>query len=92
MFVTNGSRRALRSISGRPDTSQAANMQEIEGVINEVYAALAVGRSLSAGEARQSGFVDAAQLTVDVSGLHLHIRERRDGARIFGRPIEAGPG
>ena len=27
-----------------------------------------------------------------IGGLHLHVRERCDGARIFGSPVEASPG
>jgi hypothetical protein len=53
-------------------------MQKIESIKDGVNAALAVGRRLSVGEARQSGRVDAAELAV----------ERRGRARIFGRPIE----
>ena len=67
-------------------------MQEIERVIDETHAALAVGRRLGVGEARQAGLVDAAEFAVDIGGLHVQIRERRDGARIFGSPVEAGPG
>ena len=67
-------------------------MQEIEGVIDEMHAALAVGRRLGVGEARQSGFVNAAEFAIEVGGLHIQVRERRRGTWIFGRPIEAGPG
>ena len=27
-----------------------------------------------------------------IGGLHVQVRERRDGARIFGGPVEPGPG
>ena len=70
----------------------AGEMQKIEGVIDEMHAALAVGRRLGVGEARQSGFVDAAEFAVEIGGLHVQVRERRDGAWIFGRPVEAGSG
>jgi hypothetical protein len=44
------------------------------------------------GEAGQSGVVDATEFTVDIGGLHVHVRKRRDGARIFGGPVQAGSG
>ena len=69
----------------------AVEVQEIEGVIDELHAALAVGRRLGMGEARQSGVIDAAEFAVEIGGLRLHIRERRDGAWIFVAPVEAGP-
>ena len=61
----------------------AVEVQEIEGVIDQPHAALAVGRRLGVGEARQSGVVDAAEFAVDIGGLHVQIRERGDDARIF---------
>ena len=64
-------------------------MQKIEGVVDEPNLALAVGRGLGVGEARQSGVVDAAELAVEIGGLHL---ERRDGVRIFVGPVEPRPG
>ena len=67
-------------------------MQEIEGVIDEPHLALAVGRRLRLREARQSGVVDAAEFAVEIGGLHLQVRERRDGARIFVGPVEPGSG
>ena len=67
-------------------------MQEIERVIDEVHATLAVGCGLGLGEARQSGVIDAAEFAVDIGGLYVHVGERRDCAWIFGRPVEAGPG
>ena len=70
----------------------AVKMQEIESVIDEVHAALAVGRRLGLGEARQAGVVDAAELAVEISGLHVEVGERGDGARIFVGPVEPGPG
>jgi hypothetical protein len=67
-------------------------MQEVEGIVDESRAALAVGRCLRLGEARQTGLVKAAELAVDVGGLlHPHIGERRDGAWIFVGPVEPGP-
>ena len=67
-------------------------MQEIESVIDEMHAALAVGRRLRLREARQSGVVDAAEFAVDIGGLHVQVRERRDGAWIFVGPVEPSPG
>src|ERR1700722_364923 len=49
----------------------AVKMQEIEGVIDEPHLALAVGRCLGVGEARQSRFTNATEFTVDVGGLHV---------------------
>ena len=66
-------------------------MQEIESVIDELHIALAVGRRLGMGEARQSSLIDAAEFAVEISGLHVQVRERRDGARIFVGPVEPGP-
>jgi hypothetical protein len=43
-------------------------------------------------EAWQSGFVNAAQLAVDIGGLDVQVREGRDGAWMLGCPVEAGPG
>jgi hypothetical protein len=48
-------------------------MQEIEGVVDELDAAFAVGRRLGLGEARQSCAINAAEFAVDVGGLHSHI-------------------
>src|SRR5258708_22316686 len=67
------------------------HMQEIEGVINEPDAALAVGRRLGAGEAWQSSLVDAAELAVKIGGLHSEVRKRGDDARIFVSPVKPGP-
>ena len=58
-------------------------MHEIEGIIDEMHVALAVRRRLRLGEAWQSGVVDATKLTVNVGGLHVEVRERCDGARVF---------
>ena len=44
------------------------------------------------GEARQTSVVDATEFAVDVGGLHIWVRERCDGAWIFGGPIQAGSG
>jgi hypothetical protein len=82
----------LRLTSGRPETSQPERMQKIEGVVDEMHAALAVGGRLGMGEARQPGIVDAAELAVEIGRLHVHVGERCDGARVFGGPVEAGPG
>ena len=72
---------------GQPRGVLAIDVQEVEGVINEPRAALAICRRLSEGEARQSSLVNAAELAIDVGGLHIHIGERRDGARIFVGPV-----
>ena len=61
-------------------------MQEIECVIDEPHLALTVSRRLGVREARQSGVVDAAEFAIQIGGL------RRNGARIFVGPVEAGPG
>ena len=82
----------MRLTSGRPETSQPERMQKIEGVVDEMHAALAVGGRLGMGEARQPGLVDAAELAVEIGRLHVHVGERCDGARVFGGPVEAGPG
>ena len=66
-------------------------MQEIESVIDELHVALAVGRRLGVGEARQSSLVDAAEFAVEIGGLDVQVRERRDGAWIFVGPVEPGP-
>ena len=66
-------------------------MQKIESVIDEVHAALAVGRRLGLREARQSGVVDAAEFAVEIGGLDVQARQRREGARIFVGPVEPGP-
>jgi hypothetical protein len=66
-------------------------MHEIENVIERPHFALAVGRYLGVGEARQSGGVDATKLTVDVGSLLLRFASG-DDARIFARPVEPGPG
>ena len=65
-------------------------MQEIEGVIDEMHAAFAVGSSLGMGEAWQTGVVYSAEFAVDVGGLY--VRDRRYGGRVFSGPGEAGPG
>jgi hypothetical protein len=57
-----------------------------------MHAALAVGRRLCLGEARQASVVDATEFAVDVGGLHIQVRERRDDAWIFVSPVESGPG
>jgi hypothetical protein len=67
-------------------------MQEIEGVIDEQHASLAIGGRLSIGEAGQASLIDAAKFAVEISGLDVQVRKRRRGARIFAGPIEAGPG
>jgi hypothetical protein len=67
-------------------------MQEIESVIDEPCTALAVGRRLRLGETRQSSLIDAAELTIEIGGLHVQVGQRCAGARIFVSPIEAGPG
>jgi hypothetical protein len=67
-------------------------VDEIESVKDEPSGALGVGRCLDAREAGQSGIVDAAELAIEIGGLHLQTRQRRGGARIFGGPVKAGPG
>jgi hypothetical protein len=67
-------------------------MQKIESAVDELHAALAIGGRLGVGEARQSGVVDAAELAVEIGGLHVHVGERRDGAWIFRGPVEARSG
>jgi hypothetical protein len=54
--------------------------------------ALAVGGRLGMGEARQARVVDAAEFAVDISGLHVQVRKRRDGTWICGGPVQAGAG
>jgi hypothetical protein len=70
----------------------AIDVQEVEGVIDERRAALAICRSLGEGEARQSSLVNAAELAFKIGSLHVHTGERRNGARIFVAPVEPGPG
>ena len=65
-------------------------MQEIESVIDEPSAPLAISRRLRMGEARQSGIIDATEFPVDVGGLDIWIRERCNGAWIFLSPVESG--
>jgi hypothetical protein len=55
-------------------------MQEIETVINEVHIAFAVSRGLGVGESRQPSLIDAAEFTIEVSGVDVQVRERCDGA------------
>ena len=54
------------------------DMQEVEGIVDEPRAALAVGRGLRLGEARRPGVVNAAEFAVDIGGLHPHVGERRN--------------
>ena len=39
----------------------------------------------------QPSLVDAAEFTIEVSGLDVQVGERCNGAWIFAGPIEAGP-
>jgi hypothetical protein len=78
-------------MSDKPEVP-AVKVQEIEGVVDESHPALAVGRRLGVGKARQSDLVDAAELAIEIGGLRPHIRQRRDCAWIFAGPVEAGPG
>ena len=80
---------AARQLRERPLYRKRGNRPE--GVIDEVHAALAVRRRLDLGEAPQSGNVDAAELAIDVGGLHVQICKRGDGARIFACPVEGLP-
>ena len=57
-----------------------------------MYAAFAISSRLRLRKARQSGVVDAAEFAINIGGLHVQVRKRRGGARIFVRPVEAGPG
>ena len=71
----------------------AGKMQEIERIIDEMHAALAVGRRLGVGEAWQVRLRQRRpQFAIKVGALHVQVRERRRGTWIFGRPIEAGSG
>jgi len=67
-------------------------MQEIESVIDEQRGALAIGRRLRLGEARQTSVVDATEFAVGIGGLYVQVRECGDGARIFVCPVEPGAG
>jgi hypothetical protein len=71
---------------------KAGEVQEIEGIDDEPYFALAVSRRLGMGKAGQSGVVDAAELAVDIGGLQAEVRECGDDTGIFRSPVEAGPG
>ena len=55
----------------------AGKMQEIESVKDELHVALAVGRRLRLREARQSRIVDAAELAVEIGGLHVQVAKAR---------------
>jgi hypothetical protein len=79
-------------VDGRVLEGEAADVQEIESVIDEINVALAVRGGLGVGEARQSSVVDPAEFAIEIGGLHVHAGERCNGARILGRPVEAGPG
>jgi len=70
----------------------AVDVDEIESVKDEPSGALAVGRCLDAREARQSGIIDAAELAIEIGGLHVQVRKRCDGARIFVSPVEPSAG
>jgi hypothetical protein len=48
-------------------------MQEIEGIVDKLRAALAVGRCLNLREAQQSGVINAAEFAVEIGGLRLHM-------------------
>ena len=76
----------------QPRDIPAVEMQEIEGVIDECTPRSPSVAAWVLGEARQSGIVDATKLAVDIGGLHVHVREGRDGARIFVSPVEPSPG
>jgi hypothetical protein len=67
-------------------------MQQVEGIIDEMHAALAVRRCLRMRKARQSSIVDAAEFAVEIGRLHVYVGEHCGGAWIFGSPIEPGPG
>jgi hypothetical protein len=66
-------------------------MQEIESVIDELYIAFTIGRRPGLRESRQPSLIDAAQFAIDVSGLDVQVRQRRDRAWIFVGPVEPGP-
>jgi hypothetical protein len=67
-------------------------VQEIESVIDEPHFVLAVCGRLRLCEARQSGLVDAAELAIDIGGLHIHVRQGGNHAWIFARPVEPSAG
>jgi hypothetical protein len=58
-------------------------VQEIEGVVDEPHIALAVSGRLCIREARQSSLIHATQFAIDVGSLHVQIRQRGNGVRIF---------
>jgi hypothetical protein len=63
----------------------SVEMQKIESVIDELHIAFAVSGRLGVSEGRQPSIIDAAEFTVDVSGLDVQVRKRGDGAWIFCR-------
>jgi hypothetical protein len=69
-------------VSERKLPNSSAEIHNREGRVSPL-------RRLGASEARQSSFVDAAEFTIEIGGLHIEIGERRDGAWIFLRPVEA---
>jgi hypothetical protein len=42
------------------------------------------------GESWQSSLIDAAEFAVEIRGVDVQVRERRNGAWIFVRPVEPG--
>jgi hypothetical protein len=50
-------------------------VQKFERVMDEMHIALAVGCGLRLRKTRQSAVVNAAELAVDIGGLHIEVRE-----------------
>lgn len=64
-------KRLLAPDEGQVRYVPAVNMQEIESVVDELHAALAIGRRLRQGNAWQSSFINAAQLAINVGVFTL---------------------
>jgi hypothetical protein len=64
-------------------------VQDIESVIDDVNAALAIGGRLGLSEARQSGRVNATEFPVEITRLHIQVRQRGHGGRIFVGPVQS---
>ena len=69
----------------------SAKMENIESIIDDMNAALAIARRLSLGKARRSRIVDAAEFAVDIGGLHIQVRKGSNHAWIFAGPVQPGP-
>jgi hypothetical protein len=77
---------------GKPRDVAAVEVQEVERVMGETGSAFAIRRRLGVSEARKSRFINSAEHAVEIGGLHVQVRERGDGARIFVGPIKSGSG